>query len=613
MTTASRGTRLALDASPDDHGVFQVVTGGADGLIGRPLAGSDLAAAIADGTPLFIPHRRTCTANKSHNPMPDDVRAEIARGVGPRHPRRDTMTTPETSQTGPSVPADEKWLSDVTAVPIEKIVPNPRNPRREVAVDADLVLSIKAVGVLQPLIVVPDGLADPVDGWERYMVVAGHRRLQAAIKAGLAEVPCMTLAGRDDAPDQIVAMLAENKDRADLTVSEEAGAYQALLDLGLTPAKVAKKTGRSTAHVGDHLVLARQSERVRGYVDNGQAKLSDVAALDEFSDDHEEYEKLAGLIGSPSMFQLHLEYARRRRDRAAAAKAARDELAGRGINAVTLDELGEEIAQEQIDAGVDPDEVDGAADIDDVWEELDAEPDDPKSAEVRALVDVHESEPVVWLRRRPTPEPGSEQEAAQREESAAQARRREEDQAIRQQTEEVAAAARVRWRHLAEQARGVSTAARAEELLRPVVVNLAAERLRQSPLKHEYVRIILGLPEVEVTWVNTRDATPVEDIEKAISRLSRHQLAAVAFLLDEGPQMEMSLLNPHNWRGATGASFGPAVEDWKERLSLEWGYELADIERALVIEGETARAAAALEAENAEDAPADGDVGDGAA
>ncbi|WP_182357747.1 hypothetical protein [Tomitella gaofuii] len=82
VTTASRGTRLALDASPDDHGVFQVVTGGADGLIGRPLAGSGLAAAIADGTPLFIPHRRTCTANKSHNPMPDDVRAEIARALG---------------------------------------------------------------------------------------------------------------------------------------------------------------------------------------------------------------------------------------------------------------------------------------------------------------------------------------------------------------------------------------------------------------------------------------------------------------------------------------------------------------------------------------------------
>ncbi|WP_200170771.1 ParB/RepB/Spo0J family partition protein [Tomitella cavernea] len=513
----------------------------------------------------------------------------------------------------PAAAAPAAGTGDIRAVvnvPIEDLARNTRNPRSEVTVDADLVRSIAAVGVMQPLIVVSDGVRD---GGPKYRIIAGHRRLQAAIKAGLTAVPCIVRGDLDDAPEQIVAMLAENKDRTDLTVSEEAGAYQALLDLGLTPAKVAKKTGRSVAHVGDHLVLARQSERVRGYVDKGQAKLSDVAALDEFSDDHEEYEKLAGLIGSPSMFQLHLEYARRRRDRAAAAKAARDELAGRGINSVTLDELGEEIAQEQIDAGVDPDEVDGAADIDDVWEELDAEPDDPKSAEVRALVDVHESELVVWLRRRPTPETGSEQEAAQREESAAQARRREEDQAIRQQTEEVAAAARVRWRHLAEQARGVSTAARAEELLRPVVVHLAADRMRQAPLKHEYVRVILGLPEVEITWTNTTDATPVGDIEKAIGRLNRHQLAAAAYLLDEGPQWEMGLLNPHNWRDAQSTRNGTALEDWKERLSLEWGYELADIERRLIVEGETARAAAATEEQDESDVATGEAAGDGAA
>lgn len=85
VTTAARGSRLALDASPDDQGTFQVLSAGHDGPIARDLAGGDLAAAVADGAALFTPHRRTCTANKTHNPCPPEARAILDRALGRAH------------------------------------------------------------------------------------------------------------------------------------------------------------------------------------------------------------------------------------------------------------------------------------------------------------------------------------------------------------------------------------------------------------------------------------------------------------------------------------------------------------------------------------------------
>ena len=102
------------------------------------------------------------------------------------------------------------------------LIDNPHNPRTDLGDLAELTDSIRAVGVLEPLIVTPTD-----DG--RHMLLFGHRRRAAAVEAGLATVPCdvrKEYAGKS--AEQIADMLAENLHRRDLTGLEEAAGYEQL-------------------------------------------------------------------------------------------------------------------------------------------------------------------------------------------------------------------------------------------------------------------------------------------------------------------------------------------------------------------------------------------------
>jgi len=138
---------------------------------------------------------------------------------------------------------------DLRMLPVELIVPNPRQPRRsfdEATIDA-LAGSLRERGVLQPVLV------RPVVGGT-YELVAGERRWRAAQIAGLENVPAL-VRERDDA-EALEAALIENMAREDLNPVEEARACAALVEeLGLTRESVGLRVGRSRVAVTNLLRL----------------------------------------------------------------------------------------------------------------------------------------------------------------------------------------------------------------------------------------------------------------------------------------------------------------------------------------------------------------------
>lgn len=159
---------------------------------------------------------------------------------------------------------------------IDEIHTHDLNPRKAVGDITDLAASIKVHGVLEPLVVAPNG--------NGYQLITGHRRLAAAGKAGLSAVPALVRADLDTEPKQLEAMLIENTQRVDLTPAEEATAYAQLVAFpGYTPAKAAKATGRSLKTVKSRLAIATLPEAAFAQIHDGQISLHDAEVIAEFT------------------------------------------------------------------------------------------------------------------------------------------------------------------------------------------------------------------------------------------------------------------------------------------------------------------------------------------
>ena len=193
-------------------------------------------------------------------------------------------------------------------VPIKAIAQHPRNPRRAVGDVTDLAESIRAHGILEPLVVAP-GTSEGT-----FLLIAGHRRRAAAVAAGLATVPALVRVGLDTEARQIEAMLVENLHRSDLTPVEEATAYQGLLDLGLTQSAVAAGTGQPVSRVRDRLKLNKVPAKAQQKLHEGQITIADAMALVEFADNRTATKTLTSTLGTD---QFRHELARAREDRAA--------------------------------------------------------------------------------------------------------------------------------------------------------------------------------------------------------------------------------------------------------------------------------------------------------
>lgn len=141
-------------------------------------------------------------------------------------------------------------------IAIDKLDPNPEQPRVEIGDLSELTASISDKGVLEPLLVRPSRSTG------RWLIIAGERRWRAAREAGLRDVPCIEM----DVDDHAVAEIAliENLQRKDLTIWEEADGLLSLCNrFGYTHEDVARKMGKSRTTITESLSIAALPDSIR--------------------------------------------------------------------------------------------------------------------------------------------------------------------------------------------------------------------------------------------------------------------------------------------------------------------------------------------------------------
>jgi len=191
----------------------------------------------------------------------------------------------------------------ITDMPIDQLVENPDNPRKQIGDVTDLAASIREQGIKQPLTVTPTGNMD-IDGRETYRIVIGHRRYTAAKQAGLTTVPVIIedMTRRQERE----VMLVENCQRSDLTPLEEADAYQGILDLGASVEDAARKTGRSMQFVRDRVKIASIPASVRTHDEHfSQSSVARLLAIAEFQGDTDAQKQLAETDDQNFQFRLN--------------------------------------------------------------------------------------------------------------------------------------------------------------------------------------------------------------------------------------------------------------------------------------------------------------------
>jgi len=141
-------------------------------------------------------------------------------------------------------------------IPIDKLEPNPLQPRVEIGDLTELVLSIREKGVLEPLLVRPSDVGG------RFMIISGERRYRASLEVGLNELPCIEM----DVDDRAVAeiSLIENLQRKDLTAFEEADGLVALSKrFGYTHEEISRKLGKARTSVTETISIANIPPEIR--------------------------------------------------------------------------------------------------------------------------------------------------------------------------------------------------------------------------------------------------------------------------------------------------------------------------------------------------------------
>jgi ParB family chromosome partitioning protein len=216
----------------------------------------------------------TVTHERSQERAPE--RRGLGRGLGELFQRTDISTEPQPEQhpapTAVSlVPVPEG--SSYAELPLEAIVPNPRQPRSVFDGDAldELVDSIREVGLLQPVVVRPIG-------GDRYELVMGERRWRASQLAGTSTIPAIIRPTEDH--DLLRDALLENLHRAQLNPLEEAAAYQQLLeDFGCTQDELATRIKRSRPQISNTIRLLRLPPTVQRRVAAGVLSAGHARAL----------------------------------------------------------------------------------------------------------------------------------------------------------------------------------------------------------------------------------------------------------------------------------------------------------------------------------------------
>jgi ParB family chromosome partitioning protein len=231
-----------------------------------------------------------------------------------------------------------------------ELAPHPANPRKDLGDLTDLIASITAHGVLEPVIVVP---ADTVaqawpdhadqlqDNDAQYVTLLGHRRVAAAQAAMLDE---LTVVVRDDlttAAAHLSAMTAENVARANLTPLEEATAFQALAAQGWPQRRIAGELGCAQSHVSKRLKLLALPGELQDAVGAGELDITDALKLGTLPDHdsvtaawHQLREERGDAFGDDFDVDYIVQSQRRELEQAAKRKAALEKAATEGIEVV---------------------------------------------------------------------------------------------------------------------------------------------------------------------------------------------------------------------------------------------------------------------------------------
>jgi ParB family chromosome partitioning protein len=187
----------------------------------------------------------------------------------------------------------------VRHVPIDRIEPNPENPRLlfEESALAELASSIREHGVLQPILVRPAGR-------DHYQLVAGERRWRAARQAGLLTIPALIEELDDDAALEIAVI--ENLQREDLSPLEEANMYEKMVtEHGYSIRKLAQKLGKDKGYLENRLRLADAPEEIRALVSVRKDTISHAYELMKVQDPKKR-KRLAAQVASGQLSLVKL-------------------------------------------------------------------------------------------------------------------------------------------------------------------------------------------------------------------------------------------------------------------------------------------------------------------
>ncbi len=272
-STLATGSATLADHRPG--GAAGTVPDGLSAPVGSPPAppnGPAPAAPALAGTPTTAPGQTLAGGANGHG---------VASAGSPpaQHAQKTGAGEPPVAWAGSSpatelVPVPGARFAEIA---VTSIRPNPRQPRQifdEEALD-ELVLSIKEVGVLQPIVVRE---AEPQDGEPRYELIMGERRWRACQEAGMSTVPAIIRDTSDD--DLLRDALLENLHRSQLNALEEAAAYQQLLDdFGCTHEELATRIGRSRPQISNTLRLLKLPPLVQRRVAAGVLSAGHARAL----------------------------------------------------------------------------------------------------------------------------------------------------------------------------------------------------------------------------------------------------------------------------------------------------------------------------------------------
>ncbi len=266
-TTAPTATEASSTPSP-----LQSVA--LPGVVANPQAQAGAMAAIAAAQAAA----QANMAQQAPKPAAPQPMKGLGRGLGAL--LDDTAAAAIAPQ--PASAAAAQPVKGETTLPLTALIPSSVQPRRQfddTMLEA-LTSSIKAQGILQPLLVRPAKMQG------QYEIIGGERRWRAAKAAGLTTVPVI-IRDLDDGRALEVA-LVENIQRADLNPLEEAAGYQRLVaEFNYTHEDMARVTGKSRSHITNLLRLLALPDKIKECVNNGLLSMGHARALLGLAEDPE--------------------------------------------------------------------------------------------------------------------------------------------------------------------------------------------------------------------------------------------------------------------------------------------------------------------------------------